>query len=76
MRQNLEVRRMNESEKPPSKDNIKDSLGIGSTYIPADDIKGKQRVGWWDKLKQPILYPAGSSVCTRCSIVFDDIQRG
>ncbi len=45
-------------------------MDIGSTDIPIDDIKSERRVGKWDFLTKPILYPAGSAVCTRCSIVF------
>ncbi len=55
----------NEIEEPPSK-NIVDT---GTANIPFDDIKGKQRMGIWHRLAQPILYPAGSSVCSRCFVI-------
>ncbi len=54
-------------DKPPSS---QVNMDIGSTDIPIDDIKSERRVGKWDFLTKPILYPAGSAVCTRCSIVF------
>ena len=60
-------------EKPPSKVTIKGDMGNGAADISADDIKGEQRVGWWDRLTEPILYPAGSSVFTRCAFIFGDI---
>ncbi len=50
------------NEEPPSKG----ILGIGSADISLDDIKGKFRVGFWDRLTQSILYPAGGAICTRC----------
>ena len=62
-------------EEPPSNKTItKGIVGIGSADIPTDDIKSEQRVGFWNKLAQPILYPAGSSVCTRCGAFLMDIQ--
>lgn len=58
-------------EKPPSKTIV----DIGSTDIPFDDIKGKPRMGFWDRLAQPVLYPAGSAVSSRCLAFFMDIQK-
>lgn len=54
---------------------IENSMDIGSTDIPTDDIKGGRRVGFWHRFTQPILYPAGSSLFTRCGSFLMDIQR-
>jgi len=60
---------------PPSKTISKDIMDIGSADIPANDIKSKQRMGIWDRFAQPILYPAGSSVCSRCLFIFNYLQE-
>ena len=57
-------------DEPPSKD----SVDIGSANLPVNDIKGKSRVGKWDFLTKPILYPAGGSLSFRCGSIFMDIQ--
>lgn len=62
-------------EPPSNKITIKDAVDIGSTDIPVDDTKSEQRMGFWNRLAQPILYPAGSAVCSRCYSVLVDIQK-
>ena len=59
-------------DKPPSS---KDDLDIGSTDIPVDDIKGKRRMGFWDRFIEPILYPPGSALCSRCLSFLVDFQK-
>lgn len=66
---------MDEGKPPSSKINMEGAMDISPTDIPLDDIKGKQGMGFWDRLTKPILYPAGSSICTRCHIVLMDIQE-
>ena len=50
------------NEEPPGKG----VMGISTAHLPVDGIKSKRKVGWWDRLSRPILYPAGGSICTRC----------
>jgi len=58
----------NYNEEPPGLKIIDaGGMDISSTDIPLDDIEGKPRVGFWHQFTQPVLYPAGSSVCSRCT---------
>ena len=57
-------------EKPPSKTIV----DISTTHISPDDIKSEHRVGFWNRFTQPILYPAGGTICDRCGAVIMDIQ--
>ena len=65
---------MDNCHEPPSKIIAEGIVDIGSADISLDDIKGKRSVGFWDRFIQPALYPAGSSVCTRCYSILMDIQ--
>ena len=64
-----------EDEHPPSSKAFSESVvGFTPTHLSVDDIKGKQGVGgFWNKLLQPILYPAGTSLCSRCCGFLMDI---
>jgi len=61
---------MDADKEPPSKI----YMDTGATDIPPDDTEGERKVGFWHQLARPVLYPAGSSLCTRCSAVLMDIQ--
>ena len=57
----------NYNEEPPGcKIVLAGDMDISSADIPPNDIEGEWRVDFWHKFIEPILYPAGSSVCSRC----------